>query len=1287
MSLNQLFRGVDRDTAPEGISNERARDARNFRLVTIGGQGMIMTSVRGNEQSFELSDGFLPIGHAVFQGISIIFSVNPNTGEGEIGSFPSPALGGGFQRVYLPLQNFTGTVDPRIDPNATRLPFRTTCLNLTCADQIDAQARISYDGSIDVFWTDFKNPMRHVSTGFHSTTGADTGRLYWHGNNGSDEPVCSSLINAINVFFESCGRPQADTVTILDGGELEAGNWFFYPRYVRQELSPTSFLSSVGPVQLTVDDLSDGPVLQGDPEGTNTNKKVIIVLNNIDSTFQFVQIGFSHHHGTTYDTGIINRLFPIPPGATSITIEITGTEGIIDATAAEIIADKTSDDTVKSLAQTENILWGANWKSSNQLVPELRPIAAQVVASAPDPLQLLTIADWYTNETGIPFQYKDYNNTLRNIGYFRGEPYAFAIVFVIAGGKSLPPIAVQGTDHWVGSPNPTNDKGVVRFPSGQDAGYTISPTTNTVRIMGVRFDTSGIVIPPEILSQICGFYFVRAERKPQLIYQGLASNVWRVLEEPAAIYENAGTLGPYVPGPFDIRSNRYIAEFRGQNTIAYMDVPFRMTNSGTDYAGSYNLNVADIVEMSSDRAAIFSADHFFLKTFTNGQHHIRVQGTARLKPLVLSSSYNPSTLWEQDLFTNGGANFDAVDIVNVAGNTASPTPTGGFVSRFEEGNTENTGGNLWFRVWDSPTAWEVGNREVRQRNYLGVQKASADTDLGQAGWDSAKLVNVYRFDPIGTVIADLYDPGVELYYRIGEFRPIASWGGVFIEYHGDCFLQRTYFKQASDSGLHPANSPRTEPVSILPIGAEFAGWGNMVGFISENVVNTAMRYSQGNQEYFPAAGADRLDALTQMAQRNDYLESDFLNRGYDRSLDIKAVIGDDPLIPFGTGFHPTRVRYSSSYVNDSTTRDGYLIWGLDNYKDFDHSPGEIMSLMTLGGNLYSIHRHAMRRHFITERYLNNAENGAHFILGDGDTLSDRSDVISGEMGTQHKWSVIKTDNAIYGIDFSLRTAWRFGYDGFSPLSEVRLFHSDIYDAVEGRAGQFSDSSVQSGDAPVCNEGIVGWYDRKHREIGWSFLWALGEEARMSYTAVYDEKANSYVGKRYGVSNAHSPYYMTINEDMHSFNPAAAPWSPGTAASSFWLHDHATADHSNFWGIQEESMISAIVNPMSTRPKIFDNCVLAGTDIAMEQVDYRTEFQSSTLNPFIGNTQFWLEPRYKENAWHFTVPKTVTVIPGPNQEYGVGSPLRGKWMEAQFFWDSPLLINVRSLETFLRESLQ
>lgn len=180
-------------------------------------------------------------------------------------------------------------------------------------------------------------------------------------------------------------------------------------------------------------------------------------------------------------------------------------------------------------------------------------------------------------------------------------------------------------------------------------------------------------------------------------------------------------------------------------------------------------------------------------------------------------------------------------------------------------------------------------------------------------------------------------------------------------------------------------------------------------------------------------------------------------------------------VPFGTGFYPTRIRYSNRYVNDTTTRDGYLSWGLDNYKDFDYHPGEIMAIAALGGNLYSIQRHAMRRHYITERYLNQGINGAQFILGDGDTLSDRSSVISGEMGTQHQWSVVKTDNAIYGVDFSLRSAWRFSGDGFSLLSETRLFHSDVYDSVEVRSGSFSDSSVLSGDAPVCNEGIVGWY--------------------------------------------------------------------------------------------------------------------------------------------------------------------------------------------------------------------
>lgn len=1304
MIINQFFRGVDRDTAPEGVAADRARDARNLRLTTIGGKGMIMTSIKGNEEVFALSDGFLPLGHATFQGISIVFSVNTSTGEGEIGSFPSPAVGGGFERIYRPLQNFTGSVDPRNDPSAARLPFRTTCLGFECDHQIDAEARISYDGSIEVFWTDFLNRFRHVSSGFRASDGTDTSRLYWHGNDGTGEPECASLLNQINVLFESCGRPSA-TISIVAGGSLMAGNWFFYPRYLRPDFSATSFLSSIGPVQVSEDPISDGATVDGNVELFNTGKKVILSFSNIDSGYELLEIGFSYHHGTTFDTGLFSQQFSIPPGATTFEIEITGQEDIIDLTSAELTTGKSNDDTVRSLAQTENRLWGANWKSSLRHLESLRPIAQAVVASAPLPGEIIGIPDWRIDDASIPYQYKDYQQTYDHVGYFRGEPYAFAVVFVLTDGGVLPPTPMTGTDHWTGTTTPSNDNGVVRFPTGDQSDYSIW-AAGDARVMGVKFDTSAAAIPPEVASKICGFYFVRAERKPQLFYQGMATSVWHIYDGDIDNMWERALEDPYGTESHATNPNKNIASLKGDNYAQVMDVPWRATRGGNEYAGVYDNAADDIVKRRAGLAAIFSADHFFVKSFTDGSYYLRNQGSIlfRVEDLYpqnipfpgpsLIYLYAPSTLYDQVGYSVLPIEIEDVTVVNVKGDEPTETPVGSFVSRFEEGNADHYNENEWFRIIDSGTSpGELGNREIRQRNYLGLSKSGIDTTLAQDGIETAKLVNIYKYDPLSIDPSVLYSPGTELYFRIGKFRPISDWGGSFIEYHGDCFLQRTYFKHCYDRGFHePSQGTDGYYGGIDDINYPVSRWayrythGNLVGFVSENSINIAMRYRSSSAKYFPGDDSSIANAAAFITAENEFLEAENLNRGYNRTLDLRGDLGDDALVPPSLGWHPTRIRYSERYVNESTTRDGYLIWGLDNYKDFDHHPGEMMAIEVLNGNLYSVQRHAMRRHFIAERYLNQGPSGgARFVLGDGETLSDRSDVISGEVGTQHQWSVIKTDSAIYGIDFSLRTAWRFAGDGFSPFSENQLFHSDVYELIEARSGEFSDSSIISGDSPVCNEGIVGWYDRKHREIGWSFLWAVGE-GRYSESFVYDEKSNSYMGKRYGLSNAHSPYYLTINEDMYSLDPASVPWSPGTASPSFWLHGHNSLD-SEFWGLGEIVKLSVVINPSSTKPKIYDNAQLSGSDVAMREVNFRTEFQSSSLDPFISNPLFWLEPRYKENMWHFTIPKTVAIASGPNQEYQVKSPLRGKWMEAEFIWESTLPINIRSLNSFLRESLQ
>lgn len=1360
--LNHFSRGVDRDTSPERIGNDIARHIRNLRLPSTSGESLVLHSVNGNTKEFDITSGFVPIGYATFGSIAIIFSFNPTTGEGEIGTFPSPkSPGGGFARVYSPLMNFTGDIDPRVNPDATRMPFRTTCLKFSCEHQIEAQARIASNGAIEVFFTDFHNPFRHINTGFDHRTGVAVGKPYWDGvtpnpsgggGSGSGDGVvgCSILENQISVLFGSCSIPEPDDssdVSLLSQGFLKSGTWIFLPRYLTNDLSPTSFLTEIGPINIYTGANDPNMMSVGNETGTDTNIRVKMRLSPIDPSYQYLEIGFIHYTDGGVNTGLFSKIFEIPAGATELYVEIIGDEDVIDLSTAEIAARKPTDDTVRSIEQHDNRIWGANWKSSGPPSVSLYDIGKKVTVSAPGPKDLILKEDWKISDhygeywsdsspgNSIPFQHKNWKNTYDHVGYFRGEAYAFAIVFVMNNGKLSPPIPVLGRDEWRFDLYGTNQKGVLRMPPATSAGYGLidtsgGPDHNKLRILGVQFDTSAVPVD-QIDENICGFFFVRAERKPRLIYQGIMAPTWK------AESSMSPWIGDMNDGSLAMARSRSSVRWPGFNTPNYRSDLDNEPNEGMypfSAASSTNLNNrhdcnfrvpfkynedGNLVmkgtyahrEVVCDfkTHAIFSPDHWMMKGFSDGSYTIKRVYQPVFKPLgwgtnelgSSGSSYDndkawwPILIWDQIGVAAMSAGSTAKDVrmVNVKSRESNPSE-GGIVTRFEEGNNSAT--YDWFYFRRQPAVGEtrhVRNRDMATRNCIGVLDYSLFSDEGGSNLPRhGQVVNIYQFDPEAEDPASIYDPAMELYYRISKTYSISEWGKKFIEYRGDCFLQRTYIKEMQDSGYHDPgsdtssedgnngwningaqwqnNDPSGEGYRYVT--SHYSPFGVSIGLVTENRVNIAMRWRRVNNEVFPGPGLPPWDAVPYLVGNNDYGDGDLLDVGYNKVLGIQGALGYDQYVP-QKGWFPTRVRWSGKYLNDSTVRDGYLQWGIDDYRDYDHNPGEIMFLGEVGGSLFSVHRHAIRRHFTSERYASDQNNGASFVLSTGDTLAEQSQLLSAETGTQHQWSVIVTDSAIYGIDVDLRSAWRIGA-GFQPISDIKSFQNDIYDIIEQRVPEYSDIVAQIGDNPVCNEGIVGWYDRKHREVGWTFVWNL--DGRKTESIVYSEKYDVYGGRRYGNrflgGGEHSPFYLRINEDMYSFDP--------NGGNQFWLHDSSNS-MATFWGSVEHSELSFVVNPSGfTKTKLYQSMSMLGSDPTPSEVKFRTEYHQSELSPFSPSPYFWLEPRYLENGWRFTVPKSSSVTPGPNQEYQPESPMRGKWMEATVRWKTDENIIVRSVET-------
>lgn len=237
-TINRFTKGLNSDVSLTDRAQDSFLDAHNVRLSRREEGSLWAANIKGNEETFELSDGFIPIGSKEFDGYLFIMSVRSSDGECEIGSYPAPTSTG-IQRIYRPLQNYS-PVDIILDTNNTCLSpeisglssFRSTKLNFKCDKPIRMEIRLDFDGSVNLYWTDDYNPWRVINNGFILSTGQPNNRYV------TQSMIESGFINGIN---ESDKIPVLDMVSTPTGGQLKIGQYFIFARYANLNYVTTSF--------------------------------------------------------------------------------------------------------------------------------------------------------------------------------------------------------------------------------------------------------------------------------------------------------------------------------------------------------------------------------------------------------------------------------------------------------------------------------------------------------------------------------------------------------------------------------------------------------------------------------------------------------------------------------------------------------------------------------------------------------------------------------------------------------------------------------------------------------------------------------------------------------------------------------------------------------------------------------------------------------------------------------------------------------------------------------------
>lgn len=526
---NTFNAGLNQDISDLLRPNTTLRGAKNIRIIDLGSSTYAITLVDGTEESFELSTGYVPMSSREYNNVLYIVSINTSAVPAtvEVGSYPSPDYnsdGGGYN-VYRPFNNLQNN------------PFRTTAFEYVESDFVDLVIQPEYDNSVNVIMVVKDRTMRIVNSKFERQPPATYIELPDRtGNANSNTYTTASLDKETSLILTSDKILKIDYDSIEDGGQLTYGNYVYLFEYMTEDFNSTDIVGQSSLCSVFSGDNINN--VKGGFQNDQANKLVKLQLDNVDTDFRYFRVYFKYSSGTREAeyNAVFEMTTPIPITGETMTFIHSGFEETSEVEESAINLDSSIIDSAATGEAVGGFLMLGDIVEREYDYADFQTLASQVKTSE-------IINPISTDANGV---YHDSENIYKILGHFAGETYPFAMIFVLLDGKLTPPFPVIGRDMLTPG-GPTNTDGLFRFSSANDKPIFDSQLDPVVQIKGIQFDMS--VVSPTLLTTVqeksLGYFFVRGDRKPDLITQGVLIPTLRVPPLSDIMYGNLAGNKPY----------------------------------------------------------------------------------------------------------------------------------------------------------------------------------------------------------------------------------------------------------------------------------------------------------------------------------------------------------------------------------------------------------------------------------------------------------------------------------------------------------------------------------------------------------------------------------------------------------------------------------------------------------------------------------------------------------------------------------------------------------------------
>lgn len=1336
-----FHKGVTTDLDYSKLDNQGMQlPTANIQLLNKDGQGLIVTPVKGNKVAFELTAGFQMIGSAEYNGIAYIASYNPDTGQGEIGSFPSPNFSTNtFEEVYRPLNNLvsSGTAISR-----GRLgPMRSTVFNFDLEHPIGDQmiALQDYDGSVNLIFTDNKNVLRLLNSGFNQEAQDLPERHY----------KTASLASSIQLIKELPGKQKINFVGEFSGGELRFGNYFFFYRYVDNSNNRTEFVAESQPITVTKSDGNDSTVLTTGFDEKST-KKITLNVGALDSAFTYIEFAFirflSSGSGVAFpEVMLVDKFFPVPSSGGNLECEINGFETQIPLNISEILRPVNRESICKSILAHDRRIWGANWKAEPLNYPALSEFALNIRLGYNDTKE---IPNWEL----IKF-YSDPKN-LKYSGYFRGESYIAGVVFVLKNGYKSPRFPVKGIDartlmqKQIGAAYDdgvlTNNNGIIAMPTNQSSPYvrdTVMPggKRGFGRILAMTFDVSkakewlnlGGAKAKWIEENVREVIFVRADRKENLLYQGVTSLVYGQNLGSGSNYKNNGVSIPIltthnlnnpdlqeiIDGSLPTTEYKFTSNIFGAPKLQVQFTSWGL-GKGTDE--------------EQKRRAIFSPDYILgdKNKISDGDGDVYVKSECRQRYITFrdGSILPPSIMNHFEGAAWGGSNFlfKSKRITNVYDGSNWVLPGNAkesFVNKVGNGGEDIHTSQLLFWRTDSLGRIIRISRNMIVPPYLGFEMEAETLKASSNVFDYfGRIVNVYRQNPNEINPVDLYSDELNLVYssinhenfyldQLDETPKVVC-------YQGDCFIQNVVIKIKTWEATNEIGHVLGENEKEIGVDVSAHGYGGtatqnriryahgqLVEIVTENKNNLALRMATPNETaYYPALKSDvnvSYNNQSWVLGKNEWayfpyspevvgwkmqlgtgIESYLFNPANSRTISINNYLSTNPNIPKGRDVFPNRIRYTGKQEPNFPIL-AYRMWSYVQKQDFEERFGEMTKLSLVFGRLVSIQRNSIFVHFTNQEETVPTSSG-EMVIGVRSILSKEPTIIA-RFGSQHIFSIQQSKSGTYGWDWMNNVLWRIimNDEGFLMARSldkekyVENYLKELKSLKDGENSGLSTNIIRGmNDLVFLNgddqEGLITGYDKKNGELLFtSFFNGRTEVLR------FNEDMSAFIG----TFSFPVKFFFNIHNDLFSARNTAS--FLGTTKEKLYIHSAGMS--ARFYGDYYTPVLSFIVNGYLSEEEAYVNIdkLFKAMEIEaprhplpIDKIEFKTLFQEGRNDPFHDEVRFWLTPEYLMSKWAFP----LNVAHKGQEQFFVESNMQGKWLKVTIYFNKGIDFFVKNVIT-------